>query len=393
MISAIPNGMARALDRIDRIIVRMRDLEPTWRPADIGRLPIGDPGIDPAGAAPSALARTPQDFATALSAASTGTVRRPKPASPAPAQGAPAQARLVTPVAGGRVTQPFGPSELSLEPAGTVGGRRYPHVHDGLDLAAPLGRPVVAAADGRVLFAGRTDDGAVVVRIAHDDGSETQYGHLAVDLTVQAGDRVSAGQRIGRIGLTGNTTGPHLHFELWRGGRAVDPAPWLGTGHQPGNAAPMTGLAAGSGMLPDRAALAAFDRVADRIPFATEIRRAAGEAGLDPQLLASLVRAESNFRPGAVSRAGAMGLTQLMPATARGLDVDEPFDPAENLRGGARYLAGNLRIYGRVDLALAAYQAGKGAVRAAGGIPDSPTTRGYIDTVLGAWASYLGSAR
>jgi soluble lytic murein transglycosylase-like protein len=137
------------------------------------------------------------------------------------------------------------------------------------------------------------------------------------------------------------------------------------------------------------AVLARFDAVAHRIPYAAEIRSAAIEAGIDPLLLASMVRAESNFRADAVSRAGAMGLTQLMPATAKALGVDNPFDPAENLRGGARYIGSNLRIYGRVDLALAAYQAGKGAVAAAGGIPDSPTTRNYIAVILRTWSGYL----
>jgi soluble lytic murein transglycosylase-like protein len=84
-----------------------------------------------------------------------------------------------------------------------------------------------------------------------------------------------------------------------------------------------------------------------------------------------------------------MGMTQLMPATARALGVTDPFDPAENLRGGARYLASNLRIYGRVDLALAAYQAGKGTVSRAGGIPDSPTTHRYIDRILTTWSGLL----
>src|SRR5690606_4875019 len=101
---------------------------------------------------------------------------------------------------------------------------------------------------------------------------------------------------------------------------------------------------------------------------------------------------ESGFRADAVSSAGAMGLTQLMPATAAALGVSRPFDPPENLAAGARYLAGNLERYGRVDLALAAYQAGKGAVARAGGIPDSPTTRRYIDRILGWWSEHVSAS-
>jgi soluble lytic murein transglycosylase-like protein len=74
------------------------------------------------------------------------------------------------------------------------------------------------------------------------------------------------------------------------------------------------------------------------------------------------------------------------------MGVKDPFDPATNVAAGARYLANNLRIYGRTDLALAAYQAGKGAVANAGGIPDSPTTHHYIDRILGYWSHYIKEA-
>lgn len=379
--TVVPSGLARVLDRADQIRARMRELDPTWRGVDLWPRGAATTSSAPAsleagGRVPLGVA--PEGFAAAMAAASVdaASARASSITSPSSTLGW-SDGRFVMPVSGARTTQGFGPTEVSP-------------FHDGLDLAAPLGQAVVAAAAGRVLFAGRVDDGAVVVRIAHDDGSETQYGHLGVDLKVRAGDRVAAGDQIGEIGLTGKTTGPHLHFELWRDGRAIDPAPWIAAGRSPESTASATDLAADPGQPADRAAaLARFDLVAERIPYAPEIRGAAAEAGIDPLLLAALVRAESNFRPGAVSRAGAMGLTQLMPATARGLQVDDPFDPAQNLRGGATYLAGNLRIYGRVDLALAAYQAGKGAVKAAGGIPDSPTTRGYIAAVLDTWAGYL----
>jgi hypothetical protein len=198
-----------------------------------------------------------------------------------------------------------------------------------------------------VTLAGRVPDGAVVVRVRHADGSISLYGHLDPALQVAVGDRVTAGQPIGAVGLTGRTTGPHLHLELERRGRTIDPAPWIRAGRLPGQPAVGATTPASAGTL------ARFDAVAGKIPYAAEIRDAALEAGIDPLLLASLVRAESGFRPTAVSKAGAMGMTQLMPATARALGVTDPFDPAQNLRGGARYLASNLRIYGRVDLALA----------------------------------------
>jgi soluble lytic murein transglycosylase-like protein len=116
--------------------------------------------------------------------------------------------------------------------------------------------------------------------------------------------------------------------------------------------------------------------------WADAIESAATKHGLDPRLLAALVRAESGFRADARSHAGAVGLTQLMPATARGLGVD-PHDPVANLDGGARYLKSMLDRFGSAPLALAAYNAGPGRVERAGGIPNIAETRAYVPKVLG----------
>ncbi|MGH2377537.1 MAG: peptidoglycan DD-metalloendopeptidase family protein [Candidatus Limnocylindria bacterium] len=126
----------------------------------------------------------------------------------------------------GRVTQEFGPSGLVLEPPRTYRGLRYPHFHDGLDIAAPLGSPVRAAARGRVAFVGHIAGGAMVVVIAHEEGHVTLYGHLddtSAPPPVRAGDVVEAGERIGAVGLTGVTTGPHLHFVVSQGEEPIDP--------------------------------------------------------------------------------------------------------------------------------------------------------------------------
>jgi soluble lytic murein transglycosylase-like protein len=199
------------------------------------------------------------------------------------------------------------------------------------------------------------------------------------------------------VGSNGKLSGPHLHLELLsRKGIDLDPLPHLKSGLLPGRPngkIDTSVLGASPVTVTSDAALARFDAVAHRIPFAADIRSAAVKAGIDPLLLASLVKAESSFHPDSVSYAGAMGLCQLMPATAKAMHVENPFDPAQNLRAGAKYLATNLRIFGRVDLALAAYQAGKGAVRAAGNaIPDSPTTRHYVNRILRSWAGYLEAA-
>lgn len=115
--------------------------------------------------------------------------------------------------------------------------------------------------------------------------------------------------------------------------------------------------------------------------WAAAVDAAAQRHGIDGRLLAALVWTESAFRPGAVSHAGAVGLAQLMPGTARGLGVD-PWQPLANLDGGARYLRAQLDAFGRVDLALAAYNAGPGRVRSAGGVPNIVETQLYVVRVL-----------
>lgn len=113
------------------------------------------------------------------------------------------------------------------------------------------------------------------------------------------------------------------------------------------------------------------------------IQGAASKAGIDPLLFEALVSNESSFNPEARSSKGAMGLTQLMPGTARALGVSDPFDPAQNLDGGARYLSQLLRQYnGDERLALAAYNAGPGAVDRAGGVPVFSETQAYVRRVL-----------
>ena len=117
-------------------------------------------------------------------------------------------------------------------------------------------------------------------------------------------------------------------------------------------------------------------------PFAAEIDAAAARNGVDPALLRGLIRQESNFNADARSPAGAMGLTQLMPATAAGLGVTNPSDPAQSIEGGAKYLKQQLdRFGGDVSKALAAYNAGPGAVQKYNGVPPYAETQNYVRNV------------
>lgn len=102
-----------------------------------------------------------------------------------------------------------------------------PDMHEGVDVAAPTGTPVHAMKSGRIEHAGAWGGYGLSVLIAHGSNVRTLYAHLS-RIDVSAGDRVDGGQQIGAVGQTGSATGPHLHFEVWRWGRAEDPVPLLG---------------------------------------------------------------------------------------------------------------------------------------------------------------------
>ena len=121
------------------------------------------------------------------------------------------------------------------------------------------------------------------------------------------------------------------------------------------------------------------------------IAAAAQEHGLPSPLVHAVVRVESGYRPDAVSSKGAMGLMQLMPATAEELGVGDPLSPAENLAGGCRYLRALWDRFGDLELALAAYNAGPGAVESAGGVPEFEETREYVARVIEAYRGASGN--
>ncbi|WP_220749709.1 lytic transglycosylase domain-containing protein [Jannaschia pagri] len=119
-----------------------------------------------------------------------------------------------------------------------------------------------------------------------------------------------------------------------------------------------------------------------RSRYLPDARVAARRHGIPEDLFLRLVRQESGWNPTAKSHKGAMGLAQLMPGTARALGVN-PADPKQNLEGGARYLAQQYRKFGSWRLALAAYNAGPGAVERHGGIPPYRETRNYVRIIMG----------
>ena len=123
--------------------------------------------------------------------------------------------------------------------------------------------------------------------------------------------------------------------------------------------------------------------------FGQIVDQAAKKYGVEPALIAAVIETELKFNPNAVSQAGARGLMQLMPATARGLGVTDSSDPLQNILGGAKLLGQLTEKYkGNLELALAAYNAGSGAVDKHGGIPPYGETRKYVPLVLAAYERF-----
>ncbi len=170
--------------------------------ADQPRQPVHTPDLTP-DLAP------PRFAAGGLGAAPVRQKPKAKPAAPAPARAA-----WVNPLSTGHVTSCFGP--------------RWGREHQGVDLAAPHGTPVVATGAGVVVRAGELGGYGNAVLIDHGNGYLTHYGHLAA-ITVRPGDRVATGRQIGNEGSTGHSTGPHLHLEVHRGffKNPIEPTAWL----------------------------------------------------------------------------------------------------------------------------------------------------------------------
>lgn len=127
--------------------------------------------------------------------------------------------------------------------------------------------------------------------------------------------------------------------------------------------------------------------------FSTQLSAAGAKYGVDPSLLQAVMDQESGGDPNATSPAGAEGLMQLMPSTAAGLGVTDPYDPTQAIDGGAQLLSGLLRRYdGNTSLALAAYNAGSGAVDKFGGVPPYAETQRYVENVSAHYDALKGNA-
>jgi soluble lytic murein transglycosylase-like protein len=160
-------------------------------------------------------------------------------------------------------------------------------------------------------------------------------------------------------------------------------------GQQPVQPQPTTGasfdqqLQGATGQLGVAASPATAGTGSGDSPYSAQIDAAAQKYGIDPALLKGLIQQESGFNPNAGSSAGAQGLTQLMPGTAKSLGCTNPLDPAQSIDAGARYLRQQLDTFGGdVRKALAAYNAGPGAVQRYGGVPPYAETQQYVQKVI-----------
>ena len=130
--------------------------------------------------------------------------------------------------------------------------------------------------------------------------------------------------------------------------------------------------------------------ILQRTPYGEIIASVSEAHGVDPMLVRALIQVESNYRPRARSHKGAMGLMQLMPATAREYKVKNPYDPKANIAAGVKHLAKLIQVHGET-MALAAYNAGEGAVRKFGGIPPYRETRNYVSKIMALAGRITGS--
>ena len=229
---------------------------------------------------------------------------------------------------------------------------------EGIDLVVTSG--FRSDAEQAILFARHPDPKWVAPpgRSRHRDATE-------LDLNMTGGSAAHAwlASNGGRFGFV-----QRYSWEPWHWGYL----PGCGADGAAGEAAPSAIAAASAGALPAWVPAGLRGLIAS----------SATAEGLAPSLLAALLRAESGFDPRVVSPAGAQGIAQFMPGTAAGLGVRDPFDPAQAIPAAARLLAGHVRSFGSVPLALAAYNAGPEAVRRYGGVPPFAETQAYVARIL-----------
>jgi hypothetical protein len=338
---------------------------------------------------------------------------------------APTSGRIVDPIPGWQrsVTSGFGPR---VSPTGG-GGTEF---HHGIDIGKPMGTPIQAVKDGKVVFAGANGGFGNLVVLQHNDGTFSLYAHQSA-LNVQVGQDVKAGDVIGKVGSTGRSTGAHLHFEVrkgaqWGSAAAIDPVAYLNgsiqlaandpgpgrsfsggsnsggsvsrgdrnsTGGGGGSSSEL-GLSGASSPGPSSSAGTSMPSVGSSVAKGdfkslmaelaamgidlAYLQELAKKYGVPLDMILAIIMQESGGDPNAKSAAGAEGLMQLMPATAAGLGVSNPLDPKQNVEAGVKYLSqlhGMARSGGDWTNVAGMYNAGPA------GSFSNPETANYMSSV------------
>jgi soluble lytic murein transglycosylase-like protein len=256
-----------------------------------------------------------------------------------------------------------------------------------LTRAAQIEQLATKSAEGAA-SSGETSFAAALEAASSAQSSGTETGPAPEPIPSSAPEVPGAeAEPIESLAYLGSSGSPTSYPEV--GGASPQPQATASAASYTAAAGAMEGAAAPASTLDTAPAAATPSAASGADPYEALIQQAATRNGVEPGLLRGLIEQESGFDPSAHSSAGALGLTQLMPSTAASLGVTEPLNPTQSIEGGARLLGELLRqFHGNVNDALAAYNAGAGAVEQYGGVPPYPETQAYVSKVLANAQSY-----